>query len=151
MWKRLGRNRDVSSTWGIREAVDEERRETDIDEERIRELELFVGHTEGEHGIPRGDVLSISRHGAEAVDSGVDVPICGELLELQGEVIWTKEVRTTGRGRFSCEGADQTGHAGEHQRTVGHSIFIHGSGNLCLFEHCLSRRLVQSQIHPSSR
>ena len=50
-----------------------------------------MGHAEGEHSVPCGDVLSISGHGTEALDSSVDISISGELLELQCEIIWTEE------------------------------------------------------------
>lgn len=66
-------------------------RRTHVDEESIRKLELFVGHAEGEHGVPCGDVLCIPRHGAEALDSAVNVSVRSELLELEREVIWSEK------------------------------------------------------------
>lgn len=68
---------------------------THVDEEGVRELELFVGHAEGEHGIPRGDVLCISGHGAKALYGGIDMSVCRELLELQGEVVRAEELSRT--------------------------------------------------------
>ena len=116
----MGRNRDVSSAQGEGGCRGGEGR-THVDEKGVRELELFVGHAEGEHGVPCGDVLGISGHGAEALDSGIDVSICGELLELQGEVVRPEEF--SGRRHRCCKGAHETEHtrsaSGEHQRTVG--------------------------------
>lgn len=104
----------------MKKAAEEEGGGTHVDEEGIRKLELFVGHAEGEHGIPCGDVLGISGHGAETLDGSVDISVRGELLELQGKVVRAEEFcGTTG----SCDRAHETEHtrraSGQHQGTVG--------------------------------
>lgn len=136
----------------------EDRGGTHVDEERICELESFVEHAEGEHGIPCGDVLRISGHGAEALDGGGDVSICRELLELQSEVIWAKKTGRAGRVWFGCKDADKTEEtrcvSGEHQRTVGSSRYNNAqaiSVYCILMSSITPLRLVQSQIHPSGR